>query len=226
MKSTLSLAALAVLAAGCSSTEPDHQVAAAPSPPPSIVGPTGYTGPDGPTGPPGATGPAGYGTAGPAGAAGPQGATGQTGAQGATMAGGIGPSGGAGASGPSGSVGASGAQGPTGIVGRWASYRVIDFDYARSELSAADRSVISDVAAYMAKNPSLQVGLDGYNDPNSPRLSERRVGTVREALIAAGVPPSKIQVGAFGDPQLRTDRRVEMLLSTGSAPGSQSMKTQ
>jgi outer membrane protein OmpA-like peptidoglycan-associated protein len=97
------------------------------------------------------------------------------------------------------------------IKARWASYRVITFGHARSELSAAD--------------PSLQLGLDGFNDPDSPRLSERRVGTVREALIAAGVPPSNIQVGAFGDPQLRTDRRVEMLLSTGSAPGSQSMKT-
>lgn len=47
---------------------------------------------------------------------------------------------------------------------------------------------------------SLRVGLDGSN--------ERKVLAVRHALIMAGVPASRIQTGAYGDPQLRRDGRV------------------
>lgn len=33
------------------------------------------------------------------------------------------------------------------------------------------------------------------------------------ALLQAGVPSYKIQTGAFGDPQMRRDRRVDVLVS-------------
>jgi outer membrane protein OmpA-like peptidoglycan-associated protein len=53
----------------------------------------------------------------------------------------------------------------------------------------------------MHQNPSLQVGIDGSMDPGGtdPRdqnLSDRRVSTVREALIQAGVRADKIKTGA------------------------------
>jgi hypothetical protein len=51
----------------------------------------------------------------------------------------------------------------------------------------------------------VRVTLDGSND--------RRVGNVRDALINAGVPTYKIQSGAFGDPQLRRDGQVAVLVS-------------
>jgi hypothetical protein len=35
-------------------------------------------------------------------------------------------------------------------------------------------------------------------------------------LIDAGVPASRISIGAFGDPQTRQDRRVEVLFATSS----------
>ena len=104
------------------------------------------------------------------------------------------------------------------IIARWTSYRVINFDYARSDLSASDKSTVAEIATYMTRNPSLQVGLDGYRDPTNPSLSDRRVGSVRDALIVAGVPSSKVQVGAFGDPLASRDRRVEVLLSSGAGP--------
>ena len=116
--------------------------------------------------------------------------------------------------------------GPTGIVAQWTPYRVITFGYARADLSDADNSTVSDIAAYMTNNPSLQIGLDGYRDPNDVNLSDRRVGNVRDALIVAGVPSYKIQVGAFGDPQRRQDGRVDVLLSTGSNAGNQSSMAQ
>ena len=54
--------------------------------------------------------------------------------------------------------------------------------------------------------------------PNSAEknhdLSNRRVKAVRDALINAGVPAYKIKSGAFGDPQTRRDRRVEVLFNT------------
>jgi outer membrane protein OmpA-like peptidoglycan-associated protein len=91
---------------------------------------------------------------------------------------------------------------------------VITFDRARSDLSASDKAIVTEIAAYMAQNPSLQAGIDGFRDPNNQSLSDRRVGAVREALIVAGVPANKVQVGAFGDPNASRERRVEVLLSS------------
>ena len=54
------------------------------------------------------------------------------------------------------------------------------------------------------------------NDPKDQDLSDRRVQAVRAALIDAGVPAYKIKAGAYGDPQTRRDRRVEVLFATAS----------
>jgi outer membrane protein OmpA-like peptidoglycan-associated protein len=71
----------------------------------------------------------------------------------------------------------------------------------------------------MKQNPSIRIGIDGSmapggTDPRNEDLSDRRVSAVRDALIQAGVQSSRIQSGAFGDTQLKRDRRVEVLLST------------
>jgi hypothetical protein len=60
----------------------------------------------------------------------------------------------------------------------------------------------------MYQNPSVRAAIDGPNPV--------RVNNVREALIQAGVSPNRIQTGAFGNPQLRGDRRVEVLLSSAN----------
>ena len=103
---------------------------------------------------------------------------------------------------------------------------MITFNYAQSELSDSDRGTISEIATYMADNPSLQLGLDGFQNPNDRNMNERRVASVRDALIVAGVPSYKIQSGAFGDQQRRQDGRVELLLSTWSKQGNQSSMAQ
>jgi outer membrane protein OmpA-like peptidoglycan-associated protein len=176
----------------------------------------------GPQGMMGQTGSQGATLVGPVGAAGSQGASGTqgsgglTGGQGYTMAGSVGATGSAGPAGVQGITGPTGSQGPVGIVQRWTSFRVINFGYNSSDLTPTDQRTIVDAAAYMAKNPSLQVGLDGYRDPNNQYLSDSRVNAVRNALVASGVPYSKVQVGAFGDPQANRYEKVEMLLSTGA----------
>ncbi len=127
----------------------------------------------------------------------------------------------AGLMGAQGPAGATGAQGPAGVVDRWTSFRDIWFDFNRANLDASEMSKVSEIATYMNQNPSLQVGIDGSMDPRGtdPRnqdLSDHRVDAVRTALIQAGVPAYKIQTGAFGDTQLRRDRRVEVLISTSN----------
>jgi outer membrane protein OmpA-like peptidoglycan-associated protein len=110
-----------------------------------------------------------------------------------------------------------GAQGSVGVVDHWTPYRNFTFDNGRANIRASETSQISDIAAYMAKNPSLRLGIDGSTDTTNPHnrdLSDRRVSAVRDALIQAGTPTYKIETGPFGDPQLRRERQVEVLLIT------------
>lgn len=144
----------------------------------------------------------------------------------------------AGATGPMGPSGPTGAQGPAGPMGpqataaeikNWATFGNFLFDTDKSEVRANETSKISDIAAYMQKNPSVQVGIDGFADPRgtdayNQSLSERRVNTIRDALVAAGVPSDKIRTGAFGEQRIKchefneacwqSDRRVEVLMGS------------
>jgi outer membrane protein OmpA-like peptidoglycan-associated protein len=137
------------------------------------------------------------------------------------MAGAAGPAGHSGPAGAQGPVGATGAQGVVGVVEGWTSYREFVFGYDKSAMQASDATKINEIAAYLKRNPSLQVGVDGSmdprgTDPRNQELSDRRVSAVRNALIQAGVPAQRIQTGAFGDEDLRRDRRVEVLISTSN----------
>jgi outer membrane protein OmpA-like peptidoglycan-associated protein len=149
------------------------------------------------------TGPAG--PAGPTGMTGAQGSTGRTGVQGST-----------GMTGVQGSAGITGVQGPAGITGaqgapasspqrsvRWTLVKEFMFDYDRPEIRYSESRKPAEVAAYMSQNPSVRLGLAGYTDTQSTDqynlpLSQRRVATVRDALIQAGVPADRIETGTFG----------------------------
>jgi outer membrane protein OmpA-like peptidoglycan-associated protein len=80
---------------------------------------------------------------------------------------------------------------------------------------------VSEIAQYLKGNPSMKVGLDGSmdprgTDPRNQELRDRRVSAIRDALINAEVPDSKIQMGAFGDAKLARDRQVAVLVRTGN----------
>jgi len=194
----------------------------------SAAGFAGASGTQGPAGPAGETGPTGVrgatleGPTGPAGRSGPagaQGATGYAGAQGSTTAGVAGATGPTGARGPQGPKGEIGAQGRVGVVAGWTSYRDFSFQYESCEIQDSERGRLTEVATYMNKNPSLQIGIDGTmnqrgTDPQNQDLCDRRVKAIRDGLVAAGVPTHKISVGAYGDVELRRDRRVEVLIAT------------
>ena len=89
--------------------------------------------------------------------------------------------------------------------GTWSVYRDYTFNANSDDITRSDSDKAREIADYSRQNPSYLVGIDGNN--------KRRVQSVREALIAAGVPADKIQAGAFGDPQLRRDLRVAVLVS-------------
>ena len=97
---------------------------------------------------------------------------------------------------------------------RWSSYRDFWFDYSSSRIDASDATKVTDIAGYLKQNPSSRLAIDGALPAGDADLSDRRVDSVREALIAAGVPAYKIYTGTFGDPLLRRERRVEVLFST------------
>lgn len=188
------------------------------------AGPRGATGVAGATGPSGIRGVALEGPTGPAGRAGPagaQGVTGYIGAQGSTTPGIAGSMGPAGVRGPQGPTGEIGPQGVVGVLDCWTSYRDFWFQQNVAEFDSFESDKLMEVAAYAKRNPSLDIGIDGSADPRgidarTPNLNERRVKTIHDGLIAAGVPSSQIKVGAFGDPALRRDGRIEVLIITSN----------
>ena len=112
---------------------------------------------------------------------------------------------------------AKGPTGPPGIIPAWLTCREIHFAAGSNQISDPDRNEINGMAAYMNKNPSLQLGIDGYLDASNEAaldLSDRRINAVRDALVQAGMPAGKIKVGQFGNPKLRREGRVEVLLKT------------
>ncbi|MGA8258788.1 MAG: hypothetical protein WB783_01090 [Arenicellales bacterium] len=156
----------------------------------------------------GATGPTTVGKTGPTGpvgATGAQGATGYAGAQGSTeMAGVTGATGATGATGLQGAAGSTGGEGQMAGGGSWSLYRDYTFSSSSNDIEAADNTKAREIAYYMSQNPSYRAGIDGPNPD--------RVNNVRIAMIDAGVPADRIQVGAFGDSQHRRENRVSVLL--------------
>jgi outer membrane protein OmpA-like peptidoglycan-associated protein len=193
-----------------------------------FVGAAGPTGPSGPVGAQGRTGVVGaqgatlFGPTGPAGgegASGMQGSRGETGSTGSSTQGYAGATGASGTAGLQGSVGPTGDQGSAGTVNRWTSYRLFNFDDGSASIRTSEMKQVSAITAYLAENPSLQLGIDGSVDANIVNrpdrdLDERRVNAVRNALMEAGTPASRIETGAFGDPRLRSEGRVQVLFIT------------
>ena len=88
--------------------------------------------------------------------------------------------------------------------GSWSLFVDFTFTAENDAISDSDRTKPRRVAQYLEGHPALQVGLDG--------MHLGRVSSVRAALIDAGIPSSRIRIGAFGEPHLRGERRVLVML--------------
>lgn len=120
------------------------------------------------------------------------------------------------AAGPVGPHAATSSPGPadtSDAADRWTSFRDFWFDSNRSELQAFASDQISDIANHVRRHPERRVGIDGAIDPRRAELANRRRISIRDALLRAGVPADRIEAGDFGNPQLRRDLRVEVLVS-------------
>lgn len=102
------------------------------------------------------------------------------------------------------------------MINRWTSYRDFRFESNQAELPSSQMNRVSEIATYLKANPSLNAGIDGSMEPRNLDLSDQRVGTVRDALIKAGVPASRIQAGTFGDTRLPRDGRVVVFIRTAN----------
>lgn len=117
------------------------------------------------------------------------------------------------------------------VVERWESAADIAFQRNRADIQPKCASKIARIATWMNRNPLGIVALDPHGDQSSaftgeadPKLHERRVRSVRDALVAAGVAPERIQTGPVGERQplcrlatatcQEANRRVEVLLGT------------
>jgi hypothetical protein len=87
----------------------------------------------------------------------------------------------------------------------WSLYRDYTFPGYSDDIQRSDSNKSREVADYMNQNPSSRIAIDGPNP--------RYVHSVVESLTDAGVPAYKIQTSAVGDPQLRRERRVAVLVS-------------
>lgn len=186
-----------------------------------FAGPVGVVGPRGergPVGDAGSKGPTFYGPAGPAGYAGQagrQGAVGDTGAKGATSDGIAGLAGSSGLVGPRGDKGATGNQGVVGMVGHWEPYTEFSFAHNQTSLSTEDLEKVDEIAAYLEKNPSLQIGIDGTAVRSADqRQNDQRVNAIGVALRDAGVSQSRIRVGALGASGQRREGRIPVFFTT------------
>jgi peptidoglycan-associated lipoprotein len=117
------------------------------------------------------------------------------------------------------------------VVERWESAEDISFQPNRVDIQAKCAPKIARLATWVKRNPLVIVALDAHGDQppaligeHDTRLQERRVRSVRDALVAAGVPSERIRTGPVGDraPLCRQatadcrelNRRVEVLVAT------------
>jgi len=106
------------------------------------------------------------------------------------------------------------------------SKRIFYFAYDSSDLSDIDRDVIVAHGKFLAKNPTMNVEVDGHTDERGSReynlaLGERRARAVEQILTLQGAQKSQVHVVSFGEERpvalghdeesWRQNRRVELI---------------
>ena len=81
--------------------------------------------------------------------------------------------------------------------------RDVLFDYDKFNLRPDAQTALAEAAQYLATHPTVRVTVGGSSDERGTAdynvaLGLKRANTVRDALIAAGINPSRIQVVSYG----------------------------
>jgi OOP family OmpA-OmpF porin len=87
------------------------------------------------------------------------------------------------------------------LAGAW--YQVY-FDTAGTDINARGKMIVQQVASIAAQDPTTRVTVIGTTDRDGPAsanlvLSERRAEAVRNALISAGIPATRIDTSWTGE---------------------------
>lgn len=80
----------------------------------------------------------------------------------------------------------------------------VHFDFDRSEVKSEFYDVIKLHADYLSINPDAKLTVEGHCDERGSReynlaLGERRANAIKNALIAEGIEPSRVDVISFGE---------------------------
>lgn len=95
------------------------------------------------------------------------------------------------------------------------------FDVDKFELPVAREGSLDAVIAYLQANPTAVASVSGYHDPTGDKahneeLSRQRAQTVKDAMMAAGVPESQIDmvkpIETTGSGDMAEARRVEVAI--------------
>lgn len=107
------------------------------------------------------------------------------------------------------------------------------FQFGKADLQPNGMRNINTLAEYLLQNPDRKVIVEGYTDSvgsasYNQSLSERRAGSVRMALVRAGVDPARIVAQGYGKEYPVADnssnsgraqnRRVEVTISNDNQP--------
>lgn len=83
-------------------------------------------------------------------------------------------------------------------------FRMVYFDFDKSEIRSDARSVLEKVADYLKKNPKVKVVIEGNCDELGTEeynmaLGERRALSCRRYLISLGVAPERLGTISYGE---------------------------
>jgi hypothetical protein len=95
---------------------------------------------------------------------------------------------------------------PEGVVvrgGKWAVEGQILFDVNKAGLKPQAKDLLGRVVAFLKKNPQYSVEIQGHTDNTGPKawndtLSQMRADSVRDFLVAGGVPADRLTAKGFG----------------------------
>jgi len=83
-------------------------------------------------------------------------------------------------------------------------FKDLFFDYDKYDVKENYQPTLKSIAAWMTKNTGARLSIEGHCDERGTNeynlaLGDRRAKAVRDALVALGVPSSKIDVISYGE---------------------------
>jgi len=105
----------------------------------------------------------------------------------------------------------------TDPVQPWLVLKSIGFFYDRADLAGWEAIKITEIVTYVALHPEVELGINrpavaADGDPKIDDLNHRRVRTIINRLMTAGVSEDRIQVGNYRNLPLSLDQQVEVFV--------------